>query len=312
MAGQNGQLEIWAVAVQLGVVAIQVMNCWHFTRLHSVQSLDHTGDNNRENFVRVLSANVKMSNRRFGALLDLVRDTDPDIVIAMEIDDGWLEAIRPLKREMSHSIEWPCSNSFGIAVLSKLPLIDSQLRFLVFENVPSVRTGVRLRSHRTIRLYAVHPEPPVPYEDTVGRDGELSRVAREVMEDPLPVIVSGDLNDVGWSRTTRRFQRLTGLLDPRVGRGFFNTFDARFPLLRWPLDHVFHDAQFRLVSIQRLRLAVSDHFPIVFELALHGEKGAGELPHQPTEKDHQEAGDVVSQSLNLNRLPVGNDWENVG
>jgi endonuclease/exonuclease/phosphatase (EEP) superfamily protein YafD len=66
-----------------------------------------------------------------------------------------------------------------------------------------------------IRLNAVHPEPAVPYEDTIGRDGELVRVATEVKADPLPAIITGDLHDVAWSRTARRFQRLSGLLDSR-------------------------------------------------------------------------------------------------
>jgi len=298
------------IVVQGAIVVLQALHCWRFTPFHSVQSLDHKGDLGEKNSIRVLSANVKMSNRRFEALVDLVTETRPDILVAMEVDLAWLEGLQPLRKEWIHSVDWPSDNTYGMVILSKLPLVEPELRFLVFDVVPSVRTGVRLRNGQLIRLYAVHPEPPIPHVDTIGRDSELIKIANEVRSDPLPAIVAGDLNDVAWSRTTGRFQRLSGLLDPRVGRGFFNTFDARIPFLRWPLDHVFHDARFRLVTIERLRHIGSDHFPLIFELALHETKRAESAPGQAEAQDRHEAHDVVVQSKDLDRQPVGSDWEN--
>lgn len=312
LVGPGGVPELTLVALQFAVMAVQAMNCVRFTWLHPVQSLDHDGGAEDPSVLRILSANVKMSNRRFGALVELVRERRPDIAIVMEVDQAWVEALRPLKEEMPYAIEWPRDNTYGMALLSRLPLIEPQLRFLVLDTVPSVRTGVRLRSGEEIRIYAVHPEPPVPYEDTIGRDGELVLVAAEVKKDPLPAIVTGDLNDVAWSRTTRRFQRLTGLLDPRVGRGLFSTFDARYPFLRWPLDHLFHDPQFRVVSVERLRHIGSDHFPILFELALHRTKRAGAEPAEADSQDLQEARELAADSATIERKPIGADWEKQG
>ena len=79
--------------------------------------------------------------------------------------------------------------------------------------------------------------------------------------------MAGDFNDVAWSYTTDLFRDLSGLLDPRRGRGLYATFPADYPLLRWPLDHVFHSEALALVEMRRLGDVGSDHFPILVELA---------------------------------------------
>lgn len=55
-------------------------------------------------------------------------------------------------------------------------------------------------------------------------------------------------------------------MDPRIGRGFFNTFHTGYALLRWPLDHVFHTRDFTLIDIARERSIGSDHFPMYIKL----------------------------------------------
>jgi len=96
-----------------------------------------------------------------------------------------------------------------------------------------------------------------------------------------PVIVTGDLNDVAWSETTRLFRKISGLLDPRVGRGMFNTFHAGYWFIRWPLDHLFHSRHFCLSNMRRMRPFGSDHFAILTELVL--------LPGCKTEQDGLDA-----------------------
>src|SRR5690606_39598368 len=93
-------------------------------------------------------------------------------------------------------------------------------------------------------------------------------IAKEAKAHKGPVIVAGDLNDVAWSYTTNLFLKVSELLDPRIGRGFYSTFHAKYRLLRWPLEHVFFSSEFYLRSLKRLPDIVSDHFPILIEVAL--------------------------------------------
>ena len=71
----------------------------------------------------------------------------------------------------------------------------------------------------------------------------------------------------------RLFRKLSGLLDPRVGRGMFNTFHANWWFIRWPLDHVFHSKHFTLKELRRLPSIGSDHFPLLTALQYSPENG---------------------------------------
>ena len=111
-----------------------------------------------------------------------------------------------------------------------------------------------------------------------------------------PVIVYGDLNDVAWSRTTRLFQKVSRLVDPRKGRGLYSTFHARWPFFRWPLDHVFFSDCFRLVDLRRLPYVGSDHFPVY--VCLHLEPDAAAEQDAPTADaaERQEAKEKLARA----------------
>jgi endonuclease/exonuclease/phosphatase (EEP) superfamily protein YafD len=288
---RSSLLDIGFGVALAGSLAYQGLRIYPYTPLASRDIRDALpGDEARS--LRILIANVLMENRRDGDFVALVRETDPDLILAVETDVWWDERLRVLDGDYPHAIKRPQGNYYGMHLFSRLELDAVKLRFLVEDDIPSIRATVRLRSGGSVEFFGLHPRPPEPQQDTEERDAELLIVGREVKEHGGPAIVAGDLNDVAWSNTTRLFQRVSGMLDPRRGRGMFSTFHADYPMFRWPLDHVFHDGAFTLVGLQRLRSIGSDHFPVLAELQL--EPAADQAAPEPDRDDIEDARERIA------------------
>lgn len=286
---------VWFAAVAAAVVW-QLYKIWPYTRLaRTTVKVSEAADGPT---ISLLVSNVLMENERYDALLDLVRETKPDVVLALEVDQRWETALSPLSHDYLHIIRQPQDNFYGLILYSRLELIDPCIEFLVQDDVPSVRADVVLSDGTRILLRGLHPRPPEPLRDqkSTPRDAELVMVGRAIGEArDRPTVVAGDLNDVAWSRTTELFLELSGLLDPRVGRGMFSSFNAKSRIFRYPLDHIFHSNHFRLVDFRRLPSIGSDHFPVFVELRYEPES-RGEQPETAQDEDTQEeAGDVIQK-----------------
>jgi endonuclease/exonuclease/phosphatase (EEP) superfamily protein YafD len=238
-------------------------------------------DNNSS--IKILTANVLMTNRAADRFLAVVHRADADYLIVDEPDAWWEEQLRVLDDAYPYHTKYPLENTYGMIVYSRLPMLRSEVKFLVDPEIPSIHSLVQLRSGDAVEVIAVHPRPPLPRSDTAERDAELILVGRQAKASRAATIVAGDLNDVGWSETTQLFQRLSGLLDPRRGRGLYATYHAEYVFLRYPLDHLFHSAEFRLRRMAVLDYFGSDHFPLFIELSYEPERAPEHDVPQPDE-----------------------------
>ncbi len=218
--------------------------------------------------ISILVSNVLTPNKDYHKLLEIVNRKQPDILLTLESDKKWEEALKDLEKDYKYCVKVPQDNLYGMHLYSKLKLEETEVRYLVKEDIPSIHGFVRLDDNSKIKIHCMHPRPPSPSEahTSTNRDAELLMLGRDVRKQDESVLVFGDLNDVAWSRTTRLFQQMSGLLDPRIGRGFFNTFHANYLFFRWPLDHVFHSNDFTLIDIAREKHIGSDHFPMYIKL----------------------------------------------
>lgn len=261
---RDRQLRVVLVLL-VAALLYQVVRIAPYTPFHS-EEVPSSGACPATHRIRYMVANVLQDNRDSRALLATVKRWQPDVLLLTETDRWWAEEVAPLRQGMPHGVAVPLSNTYGMILLSRLRLDDAHVRYLVEPDVPSIRAAVLSPAGERIELHAVHPKPPQPGQDTAERDAELVMVGREVRRLVRPTIVAGDLNDVAWSDTTNLFQEVSGLRDPRVGRGFYATFPQDLPFLRWPLDYVFVSPGFEFIGMRLLEDMGSDHLPVIFEL----------------------------------------------
>lgn len=263
-----------------GLMGLALLNeirlIYPFTALSPIEAQRSKAKAPRHTF-SIMVSNVRMSNQRYSHFLRVVHDTNPDILLINEPNQRWAQALASLDDRYAYHIKKPLENTYGMMLYSKFELVAPQVQFIVEEDIPSFYTIIQLPGGKQFDLFTVHPRPPRFNKNTDTREAELLQVAQLAKATSLATIVAGDLNDVAWSYTTRLFRKISGLLDPRIGRGFFNTYNALIPFFRYSLDHVFYDPAFRLITIKRLPKFGSDHFPMFLQLS-----------YEPLEAEKQE------------------------
>lgn len=288
----------------IGLLITMLYQSWliyPFTPLHRKQVPSFTPAKAtglvQENTIRILTANVYMENTHMPEVRALAAKHKPDVLMVLEANQQWKNELAELEDTYPFTILHPLENTYGMLFYSRYPIRYHELRFLIQDDIPSIYAQLELPSGQLIHFYGVHPMPPSPTEHyrSTERDAELLLVGKEARTKSGPVIVAGDLNDVAWSHTTRLFQRISGLLDPRIGRGLYNTFHAHYFFLRWPLDHIFVTPHFQVQSIHRLPNCGSDHFPILVNLTYVGEQVGTEVP-KPEGDDREEANEKIEEA----------------
>lgn len=233
----------------------------------------------------IMVYNVLQYNEEYQKLVELIKHRNPDIVFLLETNKKWMDSTTEATQDYEYKIEVPLENTYGLLFYSRLPVKHQEINYLISNEIPSIIADIEYNK-QIIRLYGLHPTPPVPQEneESTERDAEILLIGKKAKEYQKASIVFGDLNDVAWSRTTRLFLKTSKMLDPRRGRGMFSTFHAKYWFLRWPLDHFFLSSQFRLIEMIREPNIGSDHFPISIKVVLRSDDESGEFELDQKEK----------------------------
>ena len=282
----------WAWGIALALLATMIFQICIVVPYTSIYPKDPLDKKNDGPALSLLTANVFQDNERYDDFCKLIDDHDPDIFLTMESDATWERELDRFATRYPYAVKVPLDNYYGMHLYSKCKLVEPKVNYLVEDDVPSIFTKVEYAPGEHINLICVHPAPPSPTENETSkeRDAELLLVGRAVRELKLPTVVCGDLNDVVWSHISHLFRKMTGLLDPRIGRGLYTTFHAGYWYLRFPIDHIFHSKNIHIDHMAKLSYYGSDHYPMYFLMKIANQKSSGTHPtlDKETKKDIDE------------------------
>ncbi len=216
---------------------------------------------------RALLCNVLQENRQHDKILALVRVSKPDFIVLLEVGEAWMESLAPLETDYPYHINrfWGEEN-YDIALFSRIPFADVEIRHFEANRVPSVVARFDL-DERRLTVIGTHPAPPKSKVQFDHRNEHLLELARFASAQRGEVMALGDLNMTSWSPFFRELLRVSGLRDGRQGFGVQPTWPVNLPPLMIPLDHVLVSQG---IHIRQRRLGPpvgSDHRPVIVDFS---------------------------------------------
>ncbi len=291
----------WAMEAALaGFFIYHSIILFPYTHLYPVGNRTNKAKDSES--ISILSVNVYQYNKEYQLLIDLVNEIKPDIVLTMETNKDWENALSVLEKDYPNATKVPLDNTYGMHFYTHLKVQRSKVNYFMADDLPSVEIDLETRNHNKFTFFGVHPPPPSPTEETTSkeRDGELLMVAKMVKKLKHPALVVGDFNNVAWARSSVLFRKTSELIDPRIGRGFISTYHAKYKWLRFPIDLFFHSTDVFIEEFKTLRHIGSDHLPQYCKFFINHQSTVQE--NQVETADHgekQEANEMIAEGKKM-------------
>ncbi|HYP07187.1 MAG TPA: endonuclease/exonuclease/phosphatase family protein, partial [Bryobacteraceae bacterium] len=132
---ENDPWQTVTLSVLLVSTCYQLWELSRYTPLRRVQALPNEL-NEPDRRVRILTANVLMSNRNVKQYLDLVQRHDPDVIVLAEADQYWEHSMRSIEGEYTYTMKCPLANTYGLLLYSRLKLTEEEVLFRVQQDIP--------------------------------------------------------------------------------------------------------------------------------------------------------------------------------
>lgn len=232
--------------------------------------------------LRVVTFNMKIGLMGLEKVAAEIKALNPDIILLQEVlgpqfISGFTDQARYLAEDLNMTYRFGrahtwLSGEYGIATLSRFPIIDTQTHAL--PNLPGEEPEALLyvkvdteRGH--IAIYNTHLIFKARHDD--HRAGPLRMLQAKFIlkileQETNPLLFGGDLNAFGLSPVRRLFRKHLRDTFEEVGKGWGGTFGAKWAFYK--IDYLFFKGPFYPQESRALNLRVSDHRALVSLLYL--------------------------------------------
>jgi endonuclease/exonuclease/phosphatase (EEP) superfamily protein YafD len=121
-----------------------------------------------------------------------VESWNPDLLVLEEVSDRWMAELDWLRRLHPYSVVEPREDNFGIAIFTRLPLVEGEVVYIGSAGAPSIAATLQTEDG-PMEVLATHPLPPAGREYSGWRNEQLDLLPEHI-DASRPFLLIGDLN----------------------------------------------------------------------------------------------------------------------
>lgn len=246
-------------------IAFLLLNCWLVLNYYLPTNNKSPSTSTK---ISILQLNVQGGlNSNFDKTIQLIDSKIPHIVALTEITPTWGKYLNRTLSSYPYRVVEPRLG--GVAIYSKLPLIDAEVRHIGKIRRPRIVAKTKV-DNSLVKLIFAHPVIPTRHSGL--RNKELEKIAEESKSYDGPVVVFGDLNTTPWSYYFHKLLAEGELRDSQPGFGIQPSWSDRWLLPLFPIDHLLVSKEFCVLERKTLNSIQSDHLPVFATIQLRDSK----------------------------------------
>lgn len=250
--------KLLPLAVCCALLNLAYILSYYFVASHRV--------NSSAAHLRLMLANVLGSNKNHAALIEAVKEANPDIIVLQEFTEDWWSHTQVLNSDYPYYKAVPKPKGSSMALFSRYPLEEVEVLTLDASTYLALSARVNIAG-TPVSILSLHPPTPVRTDKFLNRNEQFTRAASILRAMTGTRFLIGDLNTTMWSPYFMDLVRESGLRDARRGYGLRPSWPMPLPaFLQIPIDHCLVSDDVVVEGIRTGRRTESDHRPLIVDV----------------------------------------------